>query len=299
MDELLSLLPTLIALARTGSVSRTASDLGVPRSTVSRRLARIEAVVGYEVAERGRQRLELTAAGRALVDGAVDALARLSSVHERALAQHGVVQGTLRLATPPGVTGAFIGHFLAWLHERHPRIEVELTVTERRYFRAEEGYDIVLVVGALDASGSSAWIRRKLGSADMLAVASPKYLARAGVPSGIDGLARHVLLSFATPGSDPSWPSRDGGSVPVRPSLLCNDLSVLRETAVAGMGIALVPSYVVVGELASGALEPVLPAVVGSQVPIFALYPAERRTSPLLEAALAAVSEFASAQTPQ
>jgi len=293
MDELLPLLPTLISLARTGSVSQSARSLGVPRSTVSRRLARIEAVVGFQVAERTNHRFALTSSGRRLVDGAVDAIARLETVHEQARAADGEVCGLLRVAMPAGATGSFGSWFFAFLNTRHPLIEIEITVTDRRALRLEEGFDLVLVMGP---PPPSSWVRRRLSESMMVAVASPRYLKRKGTPMTIDALHDHLLLAHASAGETPVWPRLRGGEFPVRPHLVANDISVLRDTAVAGLGIALVPIHIALAELSAGALVPVLPMLIGQSVEIFALYLPERRASPILKAVLAAIADFAKEQ---
>lgn len=293
MDELLPLLPTLVNLAKTNSVSQTARELGVPRSTVSRRLARIEEVLGLKVAERTTHRFVLTTAGKRLVEGAIAALAQLETVREEVLATGSVVRGVLRVAMPAGVSGAFIGWFFAFLHARHPAIDLELTVTDRRSLRLEDGFDIVLVMGTPEPSG---WLRRRLTEAELIAVASPYYLKSRGTPSTIDELEGHALLTTSAPGTDPTWPRLKGGSFPISARLVTNDLSALREAALAGVGIALLPFHVVFAEVADEKLVRVLPNHVGQPIDIFVLYLPERRASPVLKAVLSAVSEFADEQ---
>lgn len=290
MEDLLPFLPTVVNLARTGSVSQSARELGVPRSTVSRRLARVEQLLGLKVAERTTHRFVLTAAGRRLVEGAVGALAQLETVREEVVSVGGEVRGLLRVAMPAGVSGAFIGWFLASLHAQHPRIDVELTVIERRTPRLEEGFDIVLVMGAPEPS---AWLRKKIAVAELIAVAAPAYLDRKGTPATIAALSEHVLLTTST-GS--AWPKLKGGSVPVSARFVSNDLNALREAALAGMGVALLPEHVVMGELADGKLVRVLATHIGQVIDVFALYLPERRASPVLKAVLRAVAEFAEVQ---
>ncbi len=294
MDELLPLLPTLVNLGRTGSVSQAARDLGVPRSTVSRRLARLEELLRVKLAERTTHRLRLTAAGRKLVDGAASALARLETVREQMVAEEGEVRGVLRVAMPPGVTGTFIGWFLAYLHAEHPGIDVELVVTEKPPRGVEEGFDIVLVMGAPEPS---AWLRRRLTVVDVFAVASREYLGERGTPKRVEELSRHVLLTSQTPGTASTWPRLKGAPISISPKLVTNDLSMLREVALAGIGIAMIPQHVVLNELANGRLVRVLPNVLGEVVDVFALYLPERRASPVLKAVLAAVAQFADVQT--
>lgn len=293
MEELLPLLPTVVSLARTGSVSQSARELGVPRSTVSRRLTRVEEVLGLKVAERTTHRFVLTSAGRRLVDGAVGALASLETVRDEVLAAGADVRGRLRVAMPAGVSGAFIGWFLAFLHGRHPRIEVELTVTERKAPRLEEGFDIVLVMGTPEPSP---WLRRRIAQAELVAVASPDYLKRLGIPAKVADLADHLLLTTTAEGQAPTWPKLKGGAFSISPRLLTNDLSALREAALAGMGIALLPFHVVLAEVADERLVRVLAKAVGQTIDVFALYLPERRASPVLKAVLAAVMEFADVQ---
>lgn len=294
MDELLPLLPTLVHLGRTGSVSQAARDLGVPRSTVSRRLARLEELLRVKLAERTTHRLRLTVAGRKLVDGAASALARLETVREQMVAEEGEVRGVLRVAMPPGVTGTFIGWFLAYLHAEHPGIDVELVVTEKPPRGVEEGFDIVLVMGTPEPS---AWLRRRLTVVDVFAVASRDYLSERGTPKRVEELSRHALLTAQTPGVAHAWPRLKGAPVPIAPKLVTNDLSMLREVALAGIGIAMIPQHVVLNELADGRLVRVLPSVLGEVVDVFALYLPERRASPVLKAVLSAVSQFADVQS--
>lgn len=293
MNELLPLLPTLISLARTGSVSQSARALGVPRSTVSRRLARIETMVGFAVAERTSRRFMLTRTGRYLVDGAVEALARLETVHEQARAEHGELCGVLKLAIPVGVAGAFGGWFFAFLNARLPRVKIELTVTDHRTFRLDDGCDLAVVLGPPQPSP---WLRRRVGETELLAVASPRYLERKRAPTTIDGLDDHMLLTWANLGATPTWPRLRGDEFPIRPCFITNDLSMLRDVAMAGMGIALVPWHLVVAELTAGSLVRVLPTMVGQAIDIHALYVPERRASPVLKAVLAIVAEFAKDQ---
>ncbi len=294
MDELLPLLPTLVQLGRIGSVSQAAKALGVPRSTISRRLARLETLLGVRLAERNTHRLRLTSAGRRLAEGAASALALLETVREQAVVEQHQVRGLLRVALQPGLAGAFLGWFFAYLHAEHPGIDVELVVTEKPPRRLEEGFDLVLALGTPEPSP---WLRRKVTSADVVAVASAAYLEEHGSPRRVAELSRHVLLSSQPSRGAPTWPRRTGARVPIKPRLLTNDLSMLREVALAGIGIALLPQHVVLSDLVEGRLRQVLPQVLGEAVDVYALYPPERRASPVLRAVLSAVTMFAEMQT--
>src|SRR5690606_6159591 len=148
------------------------------------------------------------------------------------------VRGVLRVALPPGVAGAFLGWFLAYLHAEHPGIDVELVVTEKPPRGLDEGFDIVLVMGTPEPSP---WLRRKLTSVDIIAVASSSYLGEHAAPARAEELSQHTLLTWLTPGQSPTWPRWKGNAVPIKPKVVTNDLSMLREMALAGVGIAMLP----------------------------------------------------------
>ncbi|MEQ1570721.1 MAG: LysR family transcriptional regulator [Myxococcota bacterium] len=296
MDDLLAELPTLVHVARTGSISRTARELGVPRSTVGRRIARIEAALGFPVAERTTRHLRLTPAGRMLVEGAGRLLGELRSLREQVAAQAGEVRGTVRVATPPGFAGPFLVPFLREFQAAFPGVEVDLVVTERHPHLLDEGFDVALATGALP---DAPWIRHPLGESATLAVAAPGWLAAHGTPTSADDLVRHVLLSPRIEGLPTStWPRRSGPPVVVAPRLVSNDLGTLRGAALAGMGVGLFPVHVVMEDLAAGTLTPVLADEIGGRLPIWALFTPERRGSPVIRALLDRASAFAASQTP-
>ncbi len=294
MDELLASLPTLVHLAQTASVSKTARDLGVPRSTVSRRLARLERILGVALAERTTRSFRLTPAGQMLVDGAAGLLAELQTLRETVESSGGTVRGRIRVAAPPGLAGPFLGGFLRSFQDRFPEVEFEFVVMDRRPHLLDEGFDLVLATGPLE---DLPWVRHRLGQSWYVAVASPSYLATRGTPSTTNELRTHRLLAGSLTGrSEREWPRVDGTTIPVQSRLVTNDLASLRGAALEGLGVALLPVHLLIDDLRSGTLVPVLPQVIGQPLDIFALYAAERRTSPLIRALLDSVDAFASAQ---
>lgn len=248
MEELLAGLPTLLMLSRAGSLSAAAARLGVPRSTVSRRLARLERHLGFVLADRNTRSFKLTDAAQRLVGEAGTLLAQLETVSEAVRAEAGEVRGQLRLATPPGIGGAFVGRFLARFQRQFPHVQVELVVTERRPHLIEERFDVLL---ATELSADLPWTRRFLGQSRFVAVASPGYLRGRPRLERPEDLARHVTLS-ASRREDGllTWPRLRGPPVPVKPAFLSNDYPTLRVAALEGLGIALLPVHLVFDELA-------------------------------------------------
>ncbi len=290
MDDILAELPTLVRLARTGSVTRTARELGVPRSTISRRLARLEAAMGVTLAERTTRSFRLTEEGQQLAAGATKVLAELTTLRERVEQAAGSVRGWLRVCTPPGLGGPLLGRFLAVLYERHPDLRVELTVREHLPHLLDEPFDVVFALGALD---DAPWVRHRVGQIWYLLVAHPDYLAARGRPSRVEDLAEHTLLAVRSGGmSGDRWPTLAGGELDLRPHLVSSDLGAVASAASAGIGIALLPVHLAAEGLASGRLEAVLAGDVGLMLDIVLLYPAERRDSPLIRALLESVDAF-------
>jgi DNA-binding transcriptional LysR family regulator len=282
MDALLAHLPTLLALARTNSLTAAAAELGVPRSTVSRRLARLEQDLGVVLAEKSTRSFTLTRAGRRLAAEAGEMLVRLQTTSESVRAEAGQIRGRLRFAMPAGLGGAFSGRLLGRFQRQHPEVEIEIVVTERRPHLVEERFDALITS---EAPRELPWTRRKLGHVSFVAVASPAYLADGPPLVRPQDIADHVVLSGprGTEGLM-TWPQLRGTSLPVRPWLVTNDLPMLRITALEGLGVALLPIHLVFEDLAAGTLVRVLPEDIGAVVEILALFVPERGKSPVLRA---------------
>ncbi|MBX2802511.1 MAG: LysR family transcriptional regulator [Myxococcales bacterium] len=293
MEDILAALPTLVSLAETGSVSRTARQLDVPRSTVSRRLARLETALGVVLAERTTRSFRLTKAGRQLAEGAAGALAQLRTVREAVEHTAGSVRGWLRVCSPPGLAGPLLGRFFMRFRTQFPDVRVELTVREHVPHLLDEAFDVAFATGPLE---DAPWVRHHVGRSWVLAVAQPAYLNERGRPASLAELEEHVLLATRSGGlSQRSWPTPDGEAFRVDPHMVTNDLSAVVDAARAGTGIALVPVHLVAEDLARGQLEPVLPRRVGRLLEVYLLYLAERRDSPLIGALRDSIDDFGKA----
>lgn len=290
MDDILAELPTLVRLAQTGSVNRTAREMGVPRSTISRRLARLEEALGVTLAERTTRSFRLTEQGKTLADAAVKAIAELRTVRESVEHAGGAVRGWLRVSTPPGFGGSVLGRFMVHLNERFPEVRVELTVHEHPPHLLDEGFDLVFAMGPLE---DAPWMRHLIGPMWWVPVAHRSYLDRRGRPADIDDLRQHDLLCARTASlRADAWPLLDGGGLRVNPRFVSADLAAVAESARAGMGVALLPIHIVGEDLLRGTMETVLADRVGRHVDVFLLYTPERRASPLIRAVVDTIDDF-------
>ncbi len=286
-------LETFVHLSGSGSISATARALGVPRSTVTRRLSRLEESVGEPLLERTTRSLRLTEAGQVLAKRGGALVRELRTLHEEVANIGGSARGLLRVSLPPGLGGPFMPLFLKEFRTRFPEIRFEQDVRERPPHLLDEQYDIVLASGPL---ADSPWRRHKVSLLHHLAVASPDYLERRGTPKQPSELLDHDCLSARShQHSADSWPLRGGSEQAIRPMLISNDLGTVREAALAGLGIALLPFHLCFEDFQRGTLVTLLPEQIGRTETLYALVTPERRRSPLIRAVLDSMDAFSDA----
>jgi DNA-binding transcriptional LysR family regulator len=266
-----------------GSLSAAATELGVPRSTLSRQLARLEERMGVRLLHRTTRRIVPTSAGEELYQRArrvvEDARAAVDAVRRH----DDVPRGRLRVTAPPSydevLAEPILGYLNAW-----PEVELEFDATARIVDLVAEGFDVALRGGR--AVSPPQLVSRPLLRTDAVAVASPAYLRRHGTPKHPDDLADHVtVLGFdATHQPEKAWPLVAGGSIPVRGRIVANDLVLRRAAASRGAGIALLPYTSIREAVREGALVHVLPDVVGASASLAVVYAGRALLQPKVRA---------------
>ncbi len=275
-------LRAFVAISDLGSVSGAAGELGLPRATVSRRLARLEDRLGVRLIHRTTRRLQLTDSGEELYAHARAILAAVDQATVAVQRDTSRPRGLLRVSLPPIRNAAFADMLVDFLVE-YPDVELEVHATTAYVDLIASNIDAALrAAPSLDPS----LIARRLLRSHSTAVAAPEYLAGAGVPESPDDLAQHRCLVGFARGERPSthWPLRDGGRVRVRGALVSNSMELLHQAAVRGQGIAMLPHLFVVRELSEGTLEAVLPDVVGTDTEVSIVYPDRRLLKPAVRA---------------
>ena len=250
---------TFVRVVETGGFTRAAEALGIPASSVSRSVAKLERELGVMLLERTTRHVALTDAGRAFFERARDALAGLDEASDLALDAAGEANGVVRVAMPPDFGATHGALFAAFLAE-HPRIRIELTLTLRG---ADLVGDLVDIAVAIGRQPDSALIAKKLGQTANKLYAAPKYLAARGAPKHVAELAKHdILLSHAL-GGEARWElvgPHGIERVDVVGRLTADHLQLLLDAAIAGTGIGQLPMYIGDRETAAGRLALVLPA---------------------------------------
>lgn len=270
MDRL-STLQLFVRVLDLGSFTRTAGELGLGQSAVSKQVAGLEARLGTQLLERGSRGLRATAAGQDLYESAVRLLGELEETESRVRSHGHQPSGVVRVATPPALGRMYIIPNLPPFLARYPEIVVEFSVGDRRVDLVKEGADVALRVGDLPASNLSA---RRIGSLQMISVATPAYLARHGAPSNLSDLASHRLIAGQIDGAVIPWTfSGEGGAVSLTPSALVrsNDGEDLRASVLAGIGIGYGPTALFGSDLTEGKIVQVLESYAPPAIPIHAV----------------------------
>jgi DNA-binding transcriptional LysR family regulator len=240
------------------SYTKAARRLGISKSMVSRRVARLEAKLGTRLLVRSTRGLAPTEAGRAFAERAAHALAELEEAEAAVAEGEREPFGALRLAAPLSFGIMHLGPALAEFAQRYPRISIDVSFSDRFVDIVEDGFDAAIRIGVLK---DSSLIGRKLSPIRALLAASPDYLARHARPATPRDLLQHRCLSYSGPGSEEQWRFRVGGRwLAIKPAgpFRADNGEALRDAAAAGLGIIALPSFILSPALESGALEPIL-----------------------------------------
>lgn len=286
MDELaIDDLKLFTRVAALGSLSAVARERDAPVSQVSRALARIEKVCGARLVHRSTHALALTAEGETFLDycrriaGTVEELE--GEFHSQARAAGGLV----RVAASTVIAQYLLLPSLPGLHERHPRVRVELEVSDRLVDMARDGIDIAIRTGPAMPENL---VARQLGVLGRALYAAPAYAERAGLPLHPDELAAHALIANSAATHLNHWPFVIDGVALKRPAegfWRTNDTGLAANMVLQGLGIGRLATVAAQPLVRAGRLVPVLPGFVDAQpVPVFAVFAGARQRLPKIRA---------------
>jgi DNA-binding transcriptional LysR family regulator len=247
-----------------GGLSAASRVLDVPKSTLSRRLTKLEDDFGSRLVIRRGRTFELTESGRQFYQEARRLTEQVANSRERLSESTQQEGGTLRMTAPKTPGGYFLGTWLAEFLQLYPSIRIELDLSDHVVNLFEQGYDLALRVGPL---ADSALIARKLGISERILVASPDYLKQYGQPESPAELSQHQCISFGEQRSGrSSWVlthANQTQKVNFYSALRCDDMATTMQITQAAAGISLIPAFVCRESLESGSLQRVLPQWVG------------------------------------
>lgn len=283
-------LHTFCLVAETGTISAAAKKLGVPKSTVSRRVSRLEDSVGLELLRRSPRSVSLTDHGTILHQRSAPSLDGLVSAMENLTQSGSEPTGTLRITTVPG-----FGHsprFIRCLKEyglKYPKVRVQLELTTRLAQLVEEGIDIGVRLHTGPLPGNPSLISRRLMHFERALYASPSYIAEMGQPTTLDDLSAHRIAAHSIIDvREIQWirdgrPSSKARPLP-GPRWLFNDTTMLERLALSGAGLAMLPTPGGNHWVERGELVRVLPNHVQRGAAASLVWPKSRHLAPRVRA---------------
>lgn len=283
MDSLSSF-TVFVQVAETRSFVAAGRQLGVSASAVGKSVARLEEKLGVRLFHRSTRSITLTAEGMLFLERSRRILAEIEAAEQELSQATAAPRGRLRVSLP--LVSSLVLPVLGEFMREYPDIELDLDFTDRMVDVIEDGFDAVVRTGAPADSRLSA---RRLGSFQMMLVASPDYLARRGTPQVPADLRGHACLHFRYPntGKLEVWPLRlphGDAELSLPTSMVCNNIETRVCFALQGLGIACLPDFSVTEPLADGRLRRVLPDHTDRTGVFHVLWPASRHSSPKVRA---------------
>ncbi|HNR11191.1 MAG TPA: LysR family transcriptional regulator [Nitrosomonas europaea] len=269
-----------VRVVEAGSISAAADRMDVAKSVVSRRLKELEEHLGVELFHRTTRQMNLTDSGRAFYQQSVRILADVLEAEHATSQSHGRLKGHLKVAVPLSFGLMHLGAAISTFLQTHPDIEFDLDFNDRQVDLLAEGFDLAIRIANLP---DSSLIARRLAPIQAVMCASPAYLERMGTPQAPEELIRHRCLVYNLVSHSDNWNvyGTTGELIKTRiiPYFKASNGEFLRDAAVDGLGIVLLPTFIVYREIERGALIPILTGYHYAQLAAYAIYPQTRHLS--------------------
>ncbi|OAF09886.1 LysR family transcriptional regulator [Bradyrhizobium centrolobii] len=266
--EYLNDMALFVEVAKARSFRRAAEAIGVPNSTLSRRIGALEKAIGLRLLNRTTRKIELTEAGQLYFERSMRIVEEARLAHEQLGEMVARPSGVLRVSLPVDFAAIYLTPLLAEFARRYPGISFELDLTPRRVDLVAEPFDVAIRMGELSDSGL---IARQLARVPRYLYASPGYLKHAGEPREPADLIRHQCLCMPRAGS---WTLQSGAKkidVAVKGRFTLNSVGMICRLAIHDQGIALLSEAIASDDLARGRLRRVLPKWEASPVSVYAI----------------------------
>jgi len=270
--DMLNAMQTFVAVAENNGITAAADKLGCSKAIVSRTLSLLEERLDVRLLNRTTRKVSLTEAGTEYLEHCRSILEQNDEIEGR-FAEKGLEpQGQLRISSPLTFGTKFIAPALAEFLERHPKIQIDLQMTDRFVDIVEQGFDLAVRIGA---TGSDSLIVRKFAETKHLVAASPALIEKLGKPQTVEDLKEWPSLAYTQRSNAPAWQSAKGHSG--KEIAKSNNGEAIVQMAEDGAGFCYVPKFIAEDSLKSGKLQVLLPGVAEEITPLFVLYPHRRR----------------------
>jgi DNA-binding transcriptional LysR family regulator len=279
MDKLTSL-RAFVKVVELGSFSEAGRKLRLSRSAISKYIADLERDLGVQLIHRTTRRVSPTESGQVYFERTLSALAELDAADQAVAHLQSTPRGLLRVNAPMSFGTIKLGPLIADFMARYPDLQIQLVLSDEHVDPVQGGLDVTLRIAELD---SSSLIARKLIAVDRVVCASPGYFKKNGKPKLPEDLRQHNCLTYGFLSTGNQWKltGPDGADHWIAPpwTLCANNAEVLRDAAVKGRGIAVLPAFLAENELKSGALMTCLDDYKTPPLTLYAIYPPTRHLS--------------------
>ena len=263
----------------TGSFAEAGRQLRLSRSAISKYVADLEESLGVQLLNRTTRHASPNENGQLYFERALSLLAELDAADQAVAQAQSTPSGLLRINAPMSFGTLKLGHAIAEFMEKYPEVKLHLLLSDDLLDPVQYGFDVTLRIAEL---GSSSLIARKISPIHRAVCASPDYLARHGTPSHPRDLRDHVSLTYGFLLTGNQWKLTGAdGEHWIQPSwsLCVNNAEVLRDAAVRGRGVALIPTFIAGDALKKGMLRAVLEDYSAPPLALYAIYPPTRHLS--------------------
>ncbi|WP_316196823.1 LysR family transcriptional regulator [Bradyrhizobium sp. SZCCHNS3053] len=278
MDKLSSL-RAFVKVVESGSFAEAGRQLRLSRSAISKYIGELEQSLGVQLIVRTTRHASPTETGQLYFERAVSILAELDAADQAVSQSQAAPRGLLRVNAPMSFGTMRLGPVVADFMARYPELQLQIVLSDDLLDPVQDGFDVTLRIAELE---SSSLVARRIMSVERVICAAPAYLARHGTPGSPEELRRHTSLTygFLLTGNQWKLTGRDGDHW-VQPawSLCVNNAEVLRDVAIKGQGIALIPRFIAADALESGALTAILADYAAPPLALYAIYPPTRHLS--------------------
>ena len=271
MSRLLTM-RAFVTVVNEGTFTRAADRMGISPQLASKYVSQLEQALGVRLLNRTTRRLHLTEAGAGYHQRAQQVLNEIDEMESELHDLQGRAQGLLRISAPVSFALRHMVPLLTDFQKAHPGVGIDLQLNDRKVDIVDEGFDVALRIGRLR---SSSLIARRIAPVRLLMCASPEYLEQHGTPQRPEDLKEHRYLRYSLMEHSNSdqvgrWLQETGGST--EGGLVSNNGDVLLESAIAGAGIVLQPSFIAGAAIKAKQLQVVLPAHETEPLGLYAVY---------------------------
>lgn len=271
-------LKAFVTVVEAGSFNRAADQLEASTAAVSRRISALESALGVKLLNRTTRQIDLTDAGRQFYPDIINIFESLEEAEEKIQTGRETIKGNLRIAAPVNFGIGRIAPILPIFMKRHPELRVHLQLDDSFTDLVAEGVDVAVRIGSLK---DSTLVATRLASIPRVFCASPEYLTRHGEPERPEELSSHDCLHYSLLSTRENWGISMGDEardIEISGPLSTNNGDVLKEAAIQGLGISMMPTFIVEDALKDGRLKEILSDFVPAPFGLYAMRPSRHFT---------------------